>query len=53
VDAIKLGPYQTGSVMFIKEFHTVNVLVSGSSTGKIVFWDIIKRDSLSSIGSMG
>ena len=37
--------------MFLKEFHSVNVLVSGSSTGKIVFWDIIKRDALTSISS--
>jgi hypothetical protein len=48
-ESLKLGPYQTGSVTFLREFKSVHVLVSGSSSGKIVFWDILRRDALTSL----
>ena len=52
-ESTKLGPYQTGSVSFLKEFKSVHVLVSGSSSGKIVFWDLLRRDALGSVTVKG
>ena len=47
VEAIKLGPYQKGPVMFIREFRSVNVVVTGCNEGNVVFWDVVRRDVLS------
>ena len=53
MEATKLGPYQRGAVSVIKEFRGFNVLVSGCSSGNIAFWDIIKRDVLTSFTALG
>ena len=53
VEATKLGPYQKGSVSILKEFKTVNVLLSGCSSGNITFWDIVKRDVICNFTALG
>jgi WD40 repeat protein len=52
-DATKLGPYQKGAITFIKEIKSVHVLITGCESGKIVFWDIIKRDVICSYPLLG
>lgn len=37
----------------LKEFKTVNVVVSGCDSGNVAFWDILKRDVLTSFTVCG
>lgn len=53
VEATKLGPYQKGSVSFLKEFKAVNVLLSGCKSGNISFWDTVKRDVVCNFTALG
>lgn len=38
---------------FLKEFKTVNVLLSGCSSGNITFWDIVRRDVICNFTALG
>jgi hypothetical protein len=53
VEATKLGPFQRGAVTMLKEFHNHNVMVSCCTSGNIAFWDIVKRDVLTSFTALG
>jgi len=48
VEPVKMGPYQKGALRFIREMKSVHVLITGCESGKILFWDIIKREVLCS-----
>jgi hypothetical protein len=37
----------------LKEFNNVNVLVSACGSGNIAFWDIVRRDVITSFNEEG
>jgi len=48
LDVIKYGPFHTGPVIFLKEFTNFNTVISISQKGRIFFWDIQRRELISS-----